>query len=110
MESLALTTYLNFSGILLGLRKNKNVIHEKEVCIEGTVFFTSKTKQVFFSSQRILKLYVIHPRTSLFITLQYRNVFFLSFHERGTNNFSESPRENKPEGLDPWSVLGTFKR
>ena len=48
MESLALTTYLNFSGILLGLRKNKNVIHEKEVCIEGTVFFTSKTKQVFF--------------------------------------------------------------
>lgn len=26
--------------------------------------------------------------------------FFLSFHERGTNNFSESPRENKPEGLD----------
>lgn len=61
MESLALTTYLNFSGILLGLRKNKNVIHEKEVCIEGTVFFTSKTKQVFFSSQRILKLYVIHP-------------------------------------------------
>ena len=101
MESLALTTYLNFSGILLGLRKNKNVIHEKEVCTEGTVFFTSKTKQVFFSSQRILKLYVIHPRTSLFITLQYRNVFFLSFHERGTNNFSESPRENKPEGLDP---------
>lgn len=61
MESLALTTYLNFSGILLGLRKNENVIHEKDVCIEGTVFFTSKTEQVFFSSQRILKLYVIHP-------------------------------------------------